>query len=151
MEQAGFIALLIGVESTQDATLKSMGKGFTIEQIRQRFAVLRKSKMIINAYFIVGNIGETEEQMLSTASFARSIGVDLIHVSRLRSEPYSGLSELVEQTPGYHIDAEGFVYSDAYSAEHIARSAQADRSAVLQPAARGGRGDQAAADHATGA
>ena len=93
MEQAGFLALLIGVESTQDATLKSMGKGFTIEQIRQWFEVLRKSKMIINAYFIVGNIGETEEQMLSTASFARSIGVDLIHVSRLRSEPYSGLEQ----------------------------------------------------------
>jgi radical SAM superfamily enzyme YgiQ (UPF0313 family) len=120
MEQAGFLALLIGVESTQDATLRSMGKGFTIELIRQRFEVLRQSKMIINAYFIVGNIGETEEQMLSTASFARSIGVDLIHVSRLRREPYSGLSELVEQTPGYHIDDSGFVYSDNYSAQHIA-------------------------------
>ena len=120
MEQAGFLALLIGVESTQDVTLKSMGKGFTVAQIRERFEVLRKSKMLINAYFIVGNIGETEEQMLSTASFARSIGVDLIHVSRLRHEPYSGLSELVEQTPGYHIDGGGFVYSDDYSAEHIA-------------------------------
>lgn len=120
MEQAGFLALLIGVESTQDATLKSMNKGFTVEQIRQRFEVLRKSKMIINAYFIVGNIGETEEQMLSTASFARSIGVDLIHVSRLRDEPHSGLSELVEQTPGCHVDADGFVYSDDYSSQHIA-------------------------------
>ena len=76
--------------------------------------------MLINAYFIVGNIGETEEQMLSTTSFARSIGVDLIHVSRLRSEPYSGLRELVGQTPGYHIDAEGFVFSDTYSSQHIA-------------------------------
>ena len=120
MEQAGFLALLIGVESTQDATLQSMRKGFNVEQIRKWFEVLRKSKMIINAYFIVGNIGETEEQMLSTASFARSIGVDLIHVSRLRNEPYSGLSELVKQTPGYHIDADGFVYSDAYSSRHIA-------------------------------
>ena len=120
MEQAGFIALLVGVESTQNATLKSMRKGFNVEQIRRWFDVLRKSTMIINAYFIVGNIGETEEQMLSTASFARSLGVDLIHVSRLRSEPYSGLKELVEQTPGYHIDGEGFIYSDDYSAEHIA-------------------------------
>ncbi|MGA2034074.1 MAG: radical SAM protein [Thermoguttaceae bacterium] len=120
MEQAGFLALLVGVESTQDATLKSMGKGFTIEQIRARFDVLRKSKMVINAYFIVGNIGETEEQMLSTASFARSLGVDLIHVSRLRNAPYSGLSELVQQTPGYHVGADGFIYSDAYSAEYIA-------------------------------
>jgi radical SAM superfamily enzyme YgiQ (UPF0313 family) len=120
MEQAGFLALLIGVESTQDETLKSMGKGFTVEQVRRRFEVLRKSKMIINAYFIVGNIGETEEQMLSTASFARSIGVDLIHVSRLRNEPYSGLRELVEQTPGYHISERGFAYSDDYSSQHIA-------------------------------
>jgi radical SAM superfamily enzyme YgiQ (UPF0313 family) len=121
MEQAGFIALLIGVESTQDATLKSMGKGFTVEQIRQRFAVLRQSKMIINTYFIVGNIGETEEQMLSTAPFARSLGVDLIHVSRLRNEPYSGLAEVVQNTPGYHIDADGLIYSDDYSAAHIAQ------------------------------
>lgn len=120
MERAGFIALLIGVETTQDATLKSMAKGVTIEQIRRRFEVLRKSTMIINAYFIVGNIGETEEQMLSTASFARSLGVDLIHVSRLRNEPYSGLSELIERVPGYHNDADGFVYSDDLSSEHIA-------------------------------
>jgi radical SAM superfamily enzyme YgiQ (UPF0313 family) len=120
MEQAGFLALLIGVESTQDTTLKSMGKGFNIELVRERFKVLRQSKMIINAYFIVGNIGETEQQMLSTASFARSIGADLIHVSRLRHEPHSGLGDLIEQTPGYHIDADGFVYSDAYSAQHIA-------------------------------
>jgi radical SAM superfamily enzyme YgiQ (UPF0313 family) len=120
MKQAGFIAMLVGIESTQDATLKSMGKGFTIAQVRERFQVLRKSRMVINAYFIVGNMGETEDQMLSTASFARSIGVDLIHVSRLRNEPYSGLSELVAQTPGYHIGVDGSIYSDAYSAEHIA-------------------------------
>jgi len=120
MEQAGFIALLIGVESTQDVTLRSMGKGFTVEQIRRRFDVLRKSKMILNAYFIVGNIGENEEQMLEIAPFARSLGVDLIHVSRLRNEPYSGLQDLVANMPGYHIDEEGFVYSDDYSAAHIA-------------------------------
>ncbi len=120
MEQAGFIVLMVGVESTQDATLASMGKGFNIAQVRQRFEVLRRSKMLVNAYFIVGNIGETEEQMLSIAPFARSIGASLIHVSRLRNEPHSGLNELVEQSPGYHIDPRGFVYSDQYSSEHIA-------------------------------
>jgi len=121
MEVAGFIGLLLGVESAQDATLKSMGKGFNVAQIRQRFEVLRQTKMVLNAYFIVGNIGETEEQMLEIAPFARSLGVDLIHVSRLRNEPYSGLSELVQRTPGYHIDEEGFVYSDACSARKIAQ------------------------------
>lgn len=120
MEQAGFIVLMVGVESTQDATLASMDKGYTIKQVRQWFNVLRQSKMLVNAYFIVGNIGETEEQMLSTAPFARSIGASLIHVSRLRNEPYSSLGEVVEQTPGCHVDSRGFVYSDQYSSTHIA-------------------------------
>jgi hypothetical protein len=108
------------VESTQNATLASMAKGFTVEQIREAFEVLRRSKMLVNAFFIVGNIGETEEQMRSTAPFARSIGASMIHVSRLRNEPYSGLDELVEQAPGYHVDSSGFVYSDQYSSAHIA-------------------------------
>jgi radical SAM superfamily enzyme YgiQ (UPF0313 family) len=120
MEEAGFIALLVGVESAQDKTLKSMGKGFNTEQIRQRFEVLRKSSMVINAYFIAGNIGETRAEMLEIAPFARSLGVDLIHVSRLRNEPYSGVSDLVKNTPGYHINDEGFIYSDDCSAEEIA-------------------------------
>ena len=120
MEQAGFIVMMVGVESTQDVTLASMGKGFTIEQVRQGFEVLRRSKMLVNAYFIVGNIGETEEQMLSTAPFARSLGASLVHVSRLRNEPHSGLGELVERSPGYHVDLRGFVYSDQCSSSHIA-------------------------------
>jgi radical SAM superfamily enzyme YgiQ (UPF0313 family) len=120
MEKAGFLFLLVGVESTQDVTLKSMGKGFNIQQVREGFEVFRRSKMLVNAYFIVGNIGETEEQMLFTAPFAKSIGASLIFVSRLRNEPYSGLGELVAQTPGYHIDPRGFVYSDQYSSQHIA-------------------------------
>ena len=61
-EAGGFIALLVGVESTQDATLKSMGKGFTIAQVRERFQVLRKSGMVINAYFIVGNLAESKSR-----------------------------------------------------------------------------------------
>lgn len=121
MEQAGFIALMVGVESTQDATLASMNRGYDIEQVREWFDVLRKSKMLVNAYFIVGNIGETEEQMLSIAPFARSIGASLIYVSRLRNEPHSKLAELVEQSPGYHVDPRGYVYSDQYSADYIAK------------------------------
>ena len=144
MEQAGFLALLVGVESTQDATLKSMGKGFTIEQVRERFEVLRKSKMIINAYFIVGNIGETEEQMLSTASFARSIGVDLIHVSRLRNEPYSGLGELVAADARLPHRRRRLRLQRRLLGRAHRRPAQADRPAVPHAVAGGTRGDQAA-------
>ncbi len=145
MEQAGFIALLVGVESTQDATLQSMGKGFTIAQVRQRFQVLRKSKMVINAYFIVGNIGETEEQMFSTASFARSLGVDLIHVSRLRTRRIRECVNWSRKRPATTSTPMVSSIATPLVPRHR-QSAQADRSAVPQSSASGTRGAQAGAD-----
>ena len=66
--------------------------------------------MILHCYFIVGNIGETEEEMLQVASFARELGVDTLGLSRLRTNPHDGLAELVAASPGYHVSPEGFVY-----------------------------------------
>ena len=75
--------------------------------------------MLLHCYFIVGNIGETEAEMLQTVPFARELGVDTLGLSRLRTNPHDGLTELVAQSPGYHVTPEGFVYSDAVSAERI--------------------------------
>ena len=38
----------------------------------------------------------------------------------MRNEPYSGLTELVERTPGYHVDGDGFIYCDEFSSDDIA-------------------------------
>ncbi len=113
MERAGFFALLLGIESAHDKTLRSMNKGFTRRQIEEYMGALRHSRIIMHGYFILGNIGETEEEMLETGPFARAIGLDTLSLSTLRSVPYDGLRELVEQTPGYHIRSDGLVCSDA--------------------------------------
>ena len=112
MERAGFSALLLGIESAQDKTLRSLRKGFDTRQLREYFRVLRKSRMILHGYFIVGCIGETEEEMLEIAPFARELGVDTIGLCELRNERYSGLEELVARSPGYHIAPDGKVCSD---------------------------------------
>lgn len=112
MEAAGFAALFLGIESTQDRTLKSMRKGFDTARIREYFQVLRHSTMFLHGYFIIGNIGETEEEMLSIPKFARELGVDTLGLSALRVSPYSGLEDLVAQHPGYHIAPNGRIFSD---------------------------------------
>ena len=61
MELAGFAMLLLGIESAHDKTLRSMRKGFNTAKIREYFAVLRNRPMILNGYFILGNIGESVE------------------------------------------------------------------------------------------
>jgi radical SAM superfamily enzyme YgiQ (UPF0313 family) len=113
--RAGFKALLIGIESPHDWILKQLNKGFNQATIRKSFAVLRKYPILYNGYFIYGNIGETEEEMLYIPQFAKEIGVDVIASNKLRIEKFSPLKELAEKTVGYHVTAKGELYSDKYS------------------------------------
>jgi radical SAM superfamily enzyme YgiQ (UPF0313 family) len=119
MERAGFTMLLLGIESAQDKTLRSMRKGFDTAKIREYFQVLRHTSMFLHGYFILGNIGETAEEMLQIGPFAQELGIDTLGLSDLRVSPYSGLEELVAQHPNYHISESGKIYSDELSTSEI--------------------------------
>jgi len=115
MVRAGFKMLLLGVESPHDWVLDQFNKGFNSEAIRKAFKTLRKYPMYYHGYFIYGNIGETEEEMMYIVPFAKEIGVDSITYHKLRIEKFSPLKEIAEKTPGYHVTARGELYSDTYS------------------------------------
>jgi radical SAM superfamily enzyme YgiQ (UPF0313 family) len=112
MEKAGFFMLMLGIESACDKTLTSMGKGFDTARLREYAKVLRKSSMILHGYFILGNIGESVEDILRIPGFARELGLDTLSLSTLRAGSHSGLEELIASSPGYHIAPNGKVYSD---------------------------------------
>lgn len=115
MVKAGFKALLIGIESPHDHILKLHDKGFDSATVRKSFEVLKKYRLYYHGYFIYGNIGETEEEMVYIAQFAKEIGVDSITFLKLRIEKFSPLKELVEKMEDYHIGSNNVVYSDTYS------------------------------------
>ena len=121
-EKAGFKIFLIGIESPQDKILKHFNKGFTQKQIREAFKVLNKYNFFIHGYFIYGNIGETEEEMVYIARFAKELKLDSISFQKLRVDKFSPLKEVIENTPGYHYTAtHGSVYSDRYSIKDLKR------------------------------
>lgn len=121
-QQAGFKVFLFGVESPHDWILEQLQKGLTQQQIRAAFAVLAQYDFYLHGYFIYGNIGETEEEMLYIATFAKEIGLDSINFHKLRIEKFSPLREVVEATPGYHCDRDGGpVYSDRYGLKELKR------------------------------
>jgi len=119
MEKAGFLMLMLGIESACDKTLRSMGKGFDTADLREYFKVLHKSSMFIHGYFIVGNIGESMEEMLHIPTFAHQLGLDTIGLSTLRIGVHSGLEELIASSPGYYVAPGGKVYSDQCSCKQI--------------------------------
>jgi radical SAM superfamily enzyme YgiQ (UPF0313 family) len=121
MERAGFAMLLLGIESAQDKTLRSMRKGFNTAKIREYFEVLRGRPMLLHGYFILGNIGESVTEMKQILPFARELGLDSIVLCILRNNPHSGIDELVAQNSDYHIAPDGRVYSDHCSVKELRR------------------------------
>ncbi len=118
--QAGFKVFLIGIESPHDRILQQLQKGITQQQVRDAFAILSQYDFYLHGYFIYGNIGETEEEMLYIPQFAKEIKLDSISFQKLRVEKFSPLTELLEQTPGYHYDSIGGpVYSDRYGLREL--------------------------------
>ena len=119
-QKAGFKFFLIGIESPHDRILKQLDKGITQQQVRDAFAVLTQYDFYLHGYFIYGNIGETEEEMLYIPKFAKEIKLDSITFHKLRIERFSPLKEVVEQTPGYYYNRiGGTVYSDRYGRREL--------------------------------
>ncbi len=118
--RAGFKLFLIGIESPHDRILEQLQKGITQAQVREAMAVLREYDFYLHGYFIYGNIGETEEEMLYIPKFAKEIGLDSISFQKLRVEKFSPLKEIVEQTPGYYYTRIGGpVYSEQYGRREL--------------------------------
>jgi radical SAM superfamily enzyme YgiQ (UPF0313 family) len=119
-QKAGFKLFLIGVESPHDRILQQLQKGITQQQIREAFAVLTQYDFYLHGYFIYGNIGETEQEMLYIPKFAKEINLDSISFHKLRIEKFSPLKEVVEKTPGYYYNhIGGPVYSDRYGRKEL--------------------------------
>ncbi|HSB03767.1 MAG TPA: radical SAM protein [Thermodesulfobacteriota bacterium] len=119
-EKAGFKIFLIGIESPHDRILEQLQKGITQQRVREAFAVLTQYDFYLHGYFIYGNIGETEEEMLYIPKFAKEIKLDSISFQKLRVEKFSPLKEVVEETPGYYYNRiGGSVYSDRYGRKEL--------------------------------
>ena len=77
--------------------------------------------MILHGYFILGNIGESVQEMKQIVPLASELGLDTLNISMLHTLPYSGIEDLVAQNPDYHIAPNGKVYSDHCSIKELKR------------------------------
>lgn len=109
------------VRGEGEETLREIVKG-VLYQVRDAFKIFNNYHFYIHGYFIYGNIGETEEEMVYIAQFAKELKLDSISFQKLRIEKYSPLKEVVDNTPGYHYDSiGGAVYSDLYRLKDLKR------------------------------
>lgn len=114
--RAGIKVFLFGIESPTDRILEQLNKGFDSARVRRAFETFRKFPFYYHGYFIYGNLGETEEEMMQIPVFSKELGLDSITYQKLRVEKYSPLKDQVAAYPGYYVGDDTIVYS-----EHLGR------------------------------
>lgn len=108
MKSAGCRRIQIGVESGNNEMLKLIKKGITIEEAVAAAKIIKKHKICLSTFFIVGFPQETEESLRDTISAMTSIPTDMVIYSIFT--PYFG-TELFEYCKQNGTVSEDFDFS----------------------------------------
>jgi len=91
----------IPVQSGDDAVLKRMARGYTVDQYRRLVAKIRQRipGVSLATDVIVGFPGETEEQFMNTYKLLEEIRFDAVHVAAYSPRPGTAASRLPDDVP----------------------------------------------------
>jgi len=87
IKEAGCQRIQYGVEAGTDRVLKILKKGTTVDQVKRCFGLTNPIKIDTVAYFILGNPGETLEEMNQTIQLAREIKPTYLEYSIFNISP----------------------------------------------------------------
>ena len=89
MKKAGCIGIKFGVESGNKEIQNSLNKNLNLDEAIKIGRAIKKSKISLTAYYMIGNPGETLSQMEETYKVAKTIGSDMIQIAIYTPYPTS--------------------------------------------------------------
>lgn len=100
MKRAGCYLVLYGVESGSQKVLDTMKKGITVEQIRAAFSATYDAGIEAAAFFMMGNLDETEDDIKTTIDFAKELKASYASFNIATPYPGTALYEEVKEQLG---------------------------------------------------
>jgi radical SAM superfamily enzyme YgiQ (UPF0313 family) len=88
LEEANCRSIALGVESGSDRILKTLKKDITKDLVREKVRLVRKSKLRLHLYFMIGSPFEKEEDIIETYHFIKELKPDSINLCTFT--PYYG-------------------------------------------------------------
>ena len=76
MKEAGLVSVFFGAESGSQRILDFYGKGITLKQTQDAFEICRKLKIKTGAYWMLGALPETREDIEATYQLAKKVKAD---------------------------------------------------------------------------
>nr|MDO8111781.1 radical SAM protein [Candidatus Sigynarchaeota archaeon] len=91
MADAGFKMLFIGIESAHQRSLDRIGKKISIDTIKQAVEMCHDYGIAVLGAIIIGNLGETYQDVLKTIEYANKLKIDIAQFTALTPLPKTGL------------------------------------------------------------
>jgi anaerobic magnesium-protoporphyrin IX monomethyl ester cyclase len=107
MYKAGCRRIDFGVESGNQDILNNIKKGITLEQVVNAHRWAKEAGLTVSSFFMVGNLGETEEHINRTVDFIDKLDTD--YASATIATPFPG-TELFSVA-----DSNGWIYERDWS------------------------------------
>ena len=123
MYKSGCRLVSIGVESGSQKILDNIGKKITLDDIRNTVKILKKNKIKIYNYYVIGLPWETEETVEETIKFAIELDSNFISFYTATPLPgtkyfaYAMLNKLVEG----NLDFRSAYYEPVVRSEHLSK------------------------------
>lgn len=123
MYKSGCRLVSIGVESGSQKMLDNIGKKITLDDIRNTVKILKKNKIKIYNYFVIGLPWETEETVEETIKFAIELDSNFISFYTATPLPgtkyfaYAMMNKLVEG----NLDFRSAYYEPIVRSEHLSK------------------------------
>jgi len=94
MKEAGCYRVAFGIESGSAKILENIKKRTTLDKIQRAVRLAQKAKLITVGFFMVGNLGETDETINETIGFIRRLKLDYTQFTI--ATPYPGTALAVQ-------------------------------------------------------
>ncbi len=104
-----FLTVELGLQSSNDKTLKFINRGHTVDDFTKAVNELKKRNIFTVAHIINGLPYETKEDMLKTAMYLNKLGIDGIKIHMLYITKNTKLSTIYEKECFHVLSREEYV------------------------------------------
>lgn len=115
MKESGCVWLEFGIETGSERMMKVIKKGITLDQARKAVKLAKKYKIQTSTAFMIGNIGETKEDIEKTIKFMKELDGDYVNLSILTPYPGTESYDIASKKGYLKVDIESYTqpkYSD---------------------------------------
>jgi len=143
MKESGCHMVAFGVESGVQRILDLMGKDLLLENVVKAFKICRQLRISTMAFFMIGNLGETRQEIEKTIDFSIKLDPDFAQFAVATPFPGTQLFDLIKKKGKmkiidwdkyYMFGHEGYFDYDKLKAEEVTKlTTQAYRRFYLRP------------------